>query len=112
MYFLGERSMQELQQINEQMKNLRSRTSATILVFLMVMSTTLAMMPVGADSSSTGSGIYATDMEQTPIQSTGQGGFQQGGAPVPGAVDRSLFTHPALRDPCLLYTSPSPRDRG
>ncbi|MEC7462170.1 MAG: hypothetical protein VX439_01860, partial [Candidatus Thermoplasmatota archaeon] len=91
--------MQELQQINEQMKNLRSRTSATILVFLMVTSTTLAMMPVGADSSSTGSGIYATDMEQTPIQSTGQGGFQQGGAPVPGAVDRSLFTHPALRDP-------------
>jgi len=98
-YFLGERSMQELQQMNEQMKNLRSRTSATILVFLMVTSTTLAMMPVGADSSSTGSGIYATDMEQTPIQSTGQGGFQQGGAPVPGAVDRSLFTHPALRDP-------------
>ena len=64
MYFLGERSMQELQQINEQMKNLRSRTSATILVFLMVMSTTLAMMPVGADSSSTGSGMYATDGEQ------------------------------------------------
>ena len=98
-YFLGERSMQEQLHIQTRMKNLRSRISATTLVLLMVMSTTLAMMPVGADSTSNGSGIFATDEDRTPYQLAEQGGTQQGGAPVPGAVDRSHFTHPALRDP-------------
>ncbi|HII48934.1 MAG TPA: hypothetical protein HA330_03505, partial [Candidatus Thalassarchaeaceae archaeon] len=85
--------------LNQKMNQAKRQTSALTLVMLMVFSTTLALLPVGADDGEIDMGIFAPAEDRTPIQSTYQGGNQPGGAPVPGALDQSRFNHPALSDP-------------
>ena len=80
-------SMQELQQINEQMKNLQQNIKLIrVLIHEYYSGNDLLRIRL---LQVQGYNRYGT----TPIQSTGQGASTRWG-PVPGAVDRSLFTHP------------------
>ena len=85
--------------LNQKMNQAKRQTSALTLVMLMIMSTTLALLPVTADDGDIDMGIFGPAGDRTPIQSANQGSPQQGSAPVPGALDQSRLNHPALRDP-------------